>query len=128
MHAPSCWAKTSPGVHATRWCSACPGSAQWLDKGQQRCLVLWRALAEWADTLHGFARDFGLQDSVMTLDELSSGDEVRGTGVLSCLLCDDCHPSLANMTTYLCSLLHVLHYDLCTIVVQESCTCYSRES
>ena len=66
------------------FCSACAGSAQWLDKGQQRCLVLWKTLAEWAGALHGFARDFGLQDSVMTLDELSSGDEVRGTGALRC--------------------------------------------
>ena len=43
-------------------------------------------MAEWADTLSRFADDLGLRESVMTLDELSSGDEVRGTGVLRRLL------------------------------------------
>lgn len=31
--------------------------------------------------LYSFVRQFGLQDSVMTLDELSSGDDVKDTGV-----------------------------------------------
>ena len=61
------------------WCHA--GNAQWLDKSQQHCLVLWRKLGEWADVLYSFVRQFGLQDSVMTLDELSSGDDVKDTGV-----------------------------------------------
>jgi hypothetical protein len=56
------------------------GNAQWLDNVKQQCLILWKKMGEWADTLYSFAREFGLQGSVMTLDELSSGDEVRGTG------------------------------------------------
>jgi hypothetical protein len=65
------------------------GNAQWLDKGQQRCLVLWMKLGQWADAVYAFARELGLQDSVMTLDELSSGDEARGTGG-TCLLWFPC--------------------------------------
>ncbi|CAL8471116.1 g10658 [Coccomyxa elongata] len=55
------------------------GNAQWLDKSQQQCLVLWKKLGEWADVLYSTIRQFGLQDSVMTLDELSSGDDVKDT-------------------------------------------------
>ncbi|EIE20062.1 subunit of ESCRT-II complex [Coccomyxa subellipsoidea C-169] len=65
------------------------GNAQWLDKSQQRCLVLWKKLGEWADVLYSVIRQFGLQDTVMTLDELSSGDDVTGTeleGVPAALL------------------------------------------
>ncbi|KAK9901291.1 hypothetical protein WJX75_004402 [Coccomyxa subellipsoidea] len=65
------------------------GNAQWLDKSQQQCLILWKKLGEWADVLYSFIRQFGLQDSVMTLDELSSGDDVKGTeleGVPNALL------------------------------------------
>jgi ESCRT-II complex subunit VPS25 len=43
--------------------------------------VLWKKLEEWAESVHSFIRDLGMQDSVMTVDELSTGDEVRGTGV-----------------------------------------------
>lgn len=30
--------------------------------------------------IHNFAKTYGLSDSVMTLDELCGGDDVRGTG------------------------------------------------
>lgn len=36
-------------------------------------------VAEWASIIHTFARTYGLSDSVMTLDDLSNGDDVRGT-------------------------------------------------
>lgn len=42
--------------------------------------MLWKKLEEWADTVYGFVRGLGLQESVMTVDELSSGEEVAGTG------------------------------------------------
>ena len=42
--------------------------------------MLWKKLEEWAVTVYRFVRELGLQDSVMTVDELSSGDEVAGTG------------------------------------------------
>jgi len=58
---------------------AAQGSAEWLDKQQRSCLVLWRKVAEWAALLTDFARTYGLRDSVMTLDDLSGGDDVRGT-------------------------------------------------
>jgi|LauGreDrversion4_1035100.scaffolds.fasta_scaffold391575_1 hypothetical protein len=35
---------------------------------------------EWANIVLDFAKTYGLADSVMTLDELSQGDDVRGTG------------------------------------------------
>lgn len=37
-------------------------------------------VAEWASIIHNFAKTFGLSDSVMTLDDLSRGDDVKGTG------------------------------------------------
>ena len=42
--------------------------------------MLWKKLEEWADTVYRFVRELGMQESVMTVDELSSGDEVAGTG------------------------------------------------
>ncbi|CAK0782296.1 hypothetical protein CVIRNUC_005622 [Coccomyxa viridis] len=55
------------------------GNGRWLDKGRQQCLVLWKKLEEWAATVYGLVRELGMQEAVMTVDELSSGDEVRGT-------------------------------------------------
>lgn len=37
---------------------------------------------DWARILEDWARTYGVADSVMLLDELSSGDDVRGTGIL----------------------------------------------
>ena len=37
-------------------------------------------VAEWASIVLDFAKTYGLSDTVMTLDELSQGDDVRGTG------------------------------------------------
>ncbi|PNW86188.1 hypothetical protein CHLRE_02g076400v5 [Chlamydomonas reinhardtii] len=58
---------------------ATQGRAEWMDKGKTRCLVYWRRVDEWAGAVTEFVRTFGLSDSVMTVDELSSGDDVRGT-------------------------------------------------
>jgi hypothetical protein len=41
---------------------------------------MWKKLDAWAQAIYEWARSSGMQDSVMTIDELSSGDEVRGTG------------------------------------------------
>lgn len=60
------------------------GRAAWLDKGNGRAMVLWKSHAEWADTIYEWARSFGLNDSVMTIDELSGGDDVESTGVAHC--------------------------------------------
>ena len=46
--------------------------------------MLWKKLEEWAATVYGLVRELGMQEAVMTVDELSSGDEVRGTGAHAC--------------------------------------------
>ncbi|KAF5833980.1 ESCRT-II complex subunit-domain-containing protein [Dunaliella salina] len=55
------------------------GNAEWLDKHKRQCLVLWRKVSDWADTIYNFVRTYGLTDSVMVVDDLSSGDDVAGT-------------------------------------------------
>ncbi|KAK9838829.1 hypothetical protein WJX74_004071 [Apatococcus lobatus] len=55
------------------------GNAQWLDSGHHQCLILWKRLDEWAAALLEWARSSGMEDSVTTVEELLSGDEVRGT-------------------------------------------------
>lgn len=55
------------------------GRGMWLDKGQRYCLVLWKTLEDWADTIYELAVGYGLTDDVVILDELSNGDEVAGT-------------------------------------------------
>jgi hypothetical protein len=44
------------------------------------CLALLLQVDEWATAIADFVRTYGLSESVMTLDELSTGDDVRGTG------------------------------------------------
>lgn len=55
------------------------GNARWLDSQKQQCLILWRKVEEWAQVILGWANTYGVQDSVMLLEDLSSGDDVRGT-------------------------------------------------
>jgi len=55
------------------------GRAEWLDTSKQRCIVYWRSLEDWAELLYSFARSTGLSDVVMTVEELSSGIETKGT-------------------------------------------------
>lgn len=55
------------------------GRAAWLDKEKNRCLILWKTPKEWAAAIYDWARSFGLNDSVFTIDDLSAGDEVQGT-------------------------------------------------
>jgi ESCRT-II complex subunit VPS25 len=56
------------------------GGAEWLDKSKRVCLILWKRIQEWSAMIYTFVLTFGLRDSVMTLTELSSGDDTRGTG------------------------------------------------
>jgi hypothetical protein len=58
----------------------CTGSALWLDQQKQSCLILWRRIEEWAQAIAGWASTYGVSDAVMLVEELSSGDDVRGTG------------------------------------------------
>ena len=57
-------------------CWMCAGNAQWLDSGHHQCLILWKRLDEWAAALLEWARSSGMEDSVTTVEELLSGDEV----------------------------------------------------
>ncbi|KAK9785780.1 hypothetical protein WJX73_007654 [Symbiochloris irregularis] len=55
------------------------GNGLWLDNNQRTCLVLWHTAEQWADIVYEWARSLGLEGSVTTVDELSTGDEVQGT-------------------------------------------------
>ncbi|PSC67362.1 Vacuolar sorting-associated 25 [Micractinium conductrix] len=55
------------------------GSALWFDRSQRSALVLWRPVAEWADVIYGWARGNGLEDSVVTVEEMQTGVMVAGT-------------------------------------------------
>ncbi|KAF3447699.1 hypothetical protein FNV43_RR08402 [Rhamnella rubrinervis] len=55
------------------------GRAEWLDKGHRKCLILWHRIQEWADIILNFVKENGLEDSVMTVEEIRSGIESRGT-------------------------------------------------
>ncbi|XP_030948809.1 vacuolar protein sorting-associated protein 25 isoform X1 [Quercus lobata] len=55
------------------------GRAEWLDKGHRKCLILWHRVQDWADIIFRFVKDNGLEDSVMTVEEIRSGIESRGT-------------------------------------------------
>lgn len=55
------------------------GRAEWMDKGHRKCLILWHRIQDWADLILRFVKDNGLEDSVMTIEEIRSGIESRGT-------------------------------------------------
>ncbi|XP_062160748.1 vacuolar protein sorting-associated protein 25-like isoform X1 [Alnus glutinosa] len=55
------------------------GRAEWLDKGHKKCLILWHRIQDWADIILRFVKDNGLEDSVITVEEMRSGIECRGT-------------------------------------------------
>ncbi|KAH9616655.1 hypothetical protein KSS87_011526 [Heliosperma pusillum] len=55
------------------------GRAEWMDKVHRRCLVLWHRIQDWAEIILHFVRDNGLEDSVMTIEELRTGVESQGT-------------------------------------------------
>ncbi|GLT80620.1 hypothetical protein SLA2020_520510 [Shorea laevis] len=55
------------------------GRAEWLDKGRRKCLILWHRIQDWAEIIINFVKENGLEDSVMTVEEIRSGIESRGT-------------------------------------------------
>mmetsp|Transcript_32397 Transcript_32397/g.71591 ORF Transcript_32397/g.71591 Transcript_32397/m.71591 type:complete len:184 (+) Transcript_32397:43-594(+) len=56
------------------------GQAEWLEaKAKRLCLIYWKKIPDWAASIYNFIKTYGLTDSVMTLDELSNGDDVRGS-------------------------------------------------
>ena len=56
------------------------GHALWLDKAHSQCLVLWKRLPEWAEVIYTFAQTYGLNDSVMIVDDLSDSEDTANTG------------------------------------------------
>mmetsp|Transcript_21634 Transcript_21634/g.38564 ORF Transcript_21634/g.38564 Transcript_21634/m.38564 type:complete len:176 (-) Transcript_21634:86-613(-) len=55
------------------------GKAEWVNSAQQNCIIYWRSLEDWAQLLHSFAQSTGMSDVVMTVDEISTGLETKGT-------------------------------------------------
>ncbi|MQM19997.1 hypothetical protein Taro_053013 [Colocasia esculenta] len=55
------------------------GRAEWMDKGHKKCLILWLRIQDWADCILNFVRENGLENGVMTLEDIRSGIESRGT-------------------------------------------------
>eukprot|EP00262_Sarcandra_glabra_P009400 TRINITY_DN2375_c0_g1_i1.p1 TRINITY_DN2375_c0_g1~~TRINITY_DN2375_c0_g1_i1.p1 ORF type:complete len:180 (-),score=22.88 TRINITY_DN2375_c0_g1_i1:319-858(-) len=55
------------------------GRAEWMDKGHKKCLILWLRIQDWADSILRFVKENGLEDGVMTVEEIRSGVESRGT-------------------------------------------------
>ncbi|KAJ4795833.1 E2F/DP family winged-helix DNA-binding domain-containing protein [Rhynchospora pubera] len=55
------------------------GRAEWMDKGHKKCLILWMRIQDWADYILRFVRENGLEDGVMTVEDIRSGFETRGT-------------------------------------------------
>ncbi|XP_077234279.1 E2F/DP family winged-helix DNA-binding domain-containing protein [Tasmannia lanceolata] len=55
------------------------GRAEWMDKGHKKCLILWLRIQDWADCILRFVKENGLEDGVITLEEIRSGIESRGT-------------------------------------------------
>ncbi len=80
LHAPPCPMGVGRLLTLRVWLRLATGSVEWLDKSKRQALVLWRKIPEWAATIYSFVKTYGLGDSVMVVDELSTGDDVRGTG------------------------------------------------
>ncbi|XP_074283427.1 vacuolar protein sorting-associated protein 25-like [Silene latifolia] len=55
------------------------GHAEWMDKGHRKCLVLWHRIQDWPEIILHFVKDNGLEDSVMTVEELRTGVESQET-------------------------------------------------
>ncbi|ONK69834.1 uncharacterized protein A4U43_C05F27220 [Asparagus officinalis] len=55
------------------------GRAEWMDKSHKKCLILWLRIQDWADHIIKFVKDNGLEDSVVTVEDIRSGFESRGT-------------------------------------------------
>jgi ESCRT-II complex subunit VPS25 len=54
------------------------GNAAPLDKAKHRWEIYWHTLEEWASIIYDYVCENGMQNSVLTLFELSQGDDVAG--------------------------------------------------
>ncbi|XP_072955101.1 vacuolar protein sorting-associated protein 25 [Typha angustifolia] len=55
------------------------GRAEWMDKHHKKCLILWLRIQDWANYILNFVKENGLEDSVMTVEDIRSGIETRGS-------------------------------------------------
>ncbi|XP_017698595.2 vacuolar protein sorting-associated protein 25-like [Phoenix dactylifera] len=55
------------------------GHAEWMDKSHKKCLILWLRIQDWAAYILNFVKENGFEDSVMTVEDIRSGIETRGT-------------------------------------------------
>lgn len=55
------------------------GRAEWMGKIHRKCLILWHRIQDWADIIVSVVKENGLEDSVMTVEELRTGIESSGT-------------------------------------------------
>jgi ESCRT-II complex subunit len=53
--------------------------AAWLDKNQTVCLVTVQSLQQWADKIVSVVKT-RFSSNIMTVDEIYSGEDARGTG------------------------------------------------
>lgn len=58
------------------------GKAAWLDSDQTVCLVTVETLQQWADKIFRVVKT-RFATSIMTVDEIYSGEDAHGTGVYS---------------------------------------------
>lgn len=57
------------------------GKAIWLDQTQTVCLVTVQTLQQWADKIDSVVKT-RFTTNIMTVDEIYSGEDARGTGSL----------------------------------------------
>lgn len=56
------------------------GKAVWLDTKKDRCLILWKSVEEWADSLYSWCKGSG--ESVILVQDLCSHDgEMQGSDI-----------------------------------------------
>lgn len=60
------------------------GKAEWLDKDRTACLVTLHSIQQWAETIHTVVKT-RFTSNIMTIDEVYSGEDARGTGVKAML-------------------------------------------
>ena len=56
------------------------GNGEWVDEAHTSCRIFYRTPAEWGAHVLAWALDHGLEDTILTIFELHSGDIGRGSG------------------------------------------------
>jgi len=59
-----------------------PGTAEWDTKTQPlrtQCFIYWRKPEEWANMIHTWVTQNGMNNSIMTVYEIANGEDSEGT-------------------------------------------------